>query len=116
MIDVDHESQDPYGSGGDTPSYNPVSKDYVPPNPAGSPVYHVNFPNRYCPNSGEPILGPSTGQGLGRRRSGHMTAICADLAKVLCNIAYLFPYDAPVSPRYCGRQAGVPAVGRLILL
>ena len=47
MIYIDHEWQDPYGSGGDTPSYNPVSKDYVPPNPAGSPVYHVNAPNGY---------------------------------------------------------------------
>ena len=51
----EHKSQDPYG--GDTPTYHPFSKDYVPQNPCGSPVYHVNPPNGYCPISGEPIYG-----------------------------------------------------------
>ena len=27
VIEIEQESQDPYCSGGDTPSYNPVSKD-----------------------------------------------------------------------------------------
>ena len=51
------ESQDPYG-GDETPSYNPVSKDYVPQNPCGdgnSPVYHVNSPVGYCHITGDPI-------------------------------------------------------------
>ena len=62
VIDVDQESQDPYG--GETPSYNPVSKDYVPQNPCGdgnSPVYHVNSPVAYCRITGEPIYSPKKG-------------------------------------------------------
>ena len=59
VIDVEQESQDPYG--GETPSYNPVSKDYVPQDPCGdgnSPVYHVNSPKGYCCITGEPIYSP----------------------------------------------------------
>ena len=44
----EHESQDPYG--GETPCYNPVSKDYVPQ--CASPVYHVNSPKGYCSVTG----------------------------------------------------------------
>ena len=60
VIDVEQESQDPY-DGGETPSYNPVSKDYVPQDPCGdgnSPVYHVNSPVGYCHITGEPIYSP----------------------------------------------------------
>jgi len=57
---VEQESQDPY-DGGETPSFNPVSKDYVPQNPCGSPVYHVNSPVGYCRLTGEPIYGPKKG-------------------------------------------------------
>ena len=53
----EHESQDPYG--GETPCYNPVSKDYVPQNPCASPVYHVNSPKGYCSITGEPIYSPN---------------------------------------------------------
>ena len=53
----EHESQDPYG--GETPCYNPVSKDYVPQNPCASPVYHVNSPKGYCSVTGEPIYSPN---------------------------------------------------------
>jgi hypothetical protein len=60
-IDVDQESQDPYGC--ETPSYNPVSKDFVLQNPAGSPVYHVNSPTGYCRITGEPIYGPKKATG-----------------------------------------------------
>ena len=57
-VDVEQESQDPY-DGGETPSYNPVSKDYVPQNPCGiSPVYHLNSPKGYCHITGEPIYSP----------------------------------------------------------
>lgn len=57
VIDIDQESQDPYG--GETPSYNPVSKDYVPQSPCGnSPVYHLNSPKGYCHITGEPIYSP----------------------------------------------------------
>ena len=51
----EHESQDPYG--GETPCYNPVSKDYVPQNPCASPVYHS--PKGYCSITGEPIYSPN---------------------------------------------------------
>ena len=51
----EHESQDPYG--GETPCYNPVSKDYVPQ--CASPVYHVNSPKGYCSITGEPIYSPN---------------------------------------------------------
>lgn len=57
--EIEQESQDPYG-GDDTPSYCPVSKDYVPQNPAGdcnSPRY--NSPTAYCRVTGEPIYGSS---------------------------------------------------------
>jgi hypothetical protein len=60
VIDVEQESQDPY-DGGETPCYNPVSKDYVPQNPCGSPVYHVNSPVGYCRITGEPIYSPKKG-------------------------------------------------------
>ena len=53
----EHESQDPHG--GETPCYNPVSKDYVPQNPCASPVYHVNSPKGYCSITGEPIYSPN---------------------------------------------------------
>ena len=53
----EHESQDPYG--GETPCYNPVSKDYVPQKPCASPVYHVNSPKGYCSITGEPIYSPN---------------------------------------------------------
>ena len=53
----EQESQDPYG--GETPCYNPVSKDYVPQNPCASPVYHVNSPKGYCSVTGEPIYSPN---------------------------------------------------------
>jgi hypothetical protein len=61
QLPCEQESQDPYG-GGETPSYNPVSKDYVPQNPCGdgnSPVY--NSPVGYCSLTGEPIYGPKKG-------------------------------------------------------
>jgi hypothetical protein len=60
VIAVEQESQDPY-DGGETPSFNPVSKDYVPQNPCGSPVYHVNSPVGYCRLTGEPIYSPKKG-------------------------------------------------------
>ena len=53
----EHESQDPYG--GETPCYNPVSKDYVPQNPCASPVYHVNLPKGYCSLTGKPVYSPN---------------------------------------------------------
>ena len=53
----EHESQDPYG--GETPCYNPVSKDDVPQKPCASPVYHVNSPKGYCNITGEPIYSPN---------------------------------------------------------
>ena len=53
----EHESQDPYG--GETPCYNPVSKDDVPQKPCASPVYHVNSPKGYCSITGEPIYSPN---------------------------------------------------------
>ena len=101
----EHESQEPHGSGGDTPTSHPFSKDYVPQNPCGSLVCVP----RQLPQLVLPLLRRSH---LWAKEGGEAGVSRADLAKVLCNLAQLLSHDAGVAPRRRGRQAGVHALGR----